>query len=202
VTWSRLGIALSIGLVVFGVIEALLPHPTLPSATSPNYSVPGLGPQTRPDPHVASRRSKTGTAAPLRSVPLQLQADAAAQSVAEQFVVATDTTDPAHPEGDAAERALLAPGLTVPRQLAWPEAWVAENRRTTTVLDPPGPAVGVGAGQVTVVLTGRTVVTTVAGPSTEVPVDERVTLHLITPWLIGPTGSAPHWVVTNVGTGS
>jgi hypothetical protein len=197
VTWSRLGITLSIGLVVFGVIEASLPYPTLPSA-----SVPGLGPQTRPDPHVASTRSKTGTAVPLRSVPLQAQADAAAQSVAERFVVATDTTDPTHPEGDAGERALLAPGLTVPRQLAWPEAWVAENRRTTMVLDPPGPAVGVGAGQVTVVLTGRMVVTTVAGPSTEVPVDERVTLHLITPWLIGPTGSAPHWVVTNVGTGS
>ena len=202
VTWSRPGIALSIGLVVFGVIEASLPHPTLPSATIPNYLGPGLGPQTRPEPHVASTRAKPGTAVPLRSVSLKSQADAAAQSVAERFVAATDTTDPTHPEGDAAERALLAPGLTVPRQLAWPEAWVAENRRTTTVLDPPGPAVGVGAGQVAVVLTGRMVVTTIAGPSTEVSVDERVTLHLITPRLTGPTGSAPHWVVTNVGTGS
>jgi hypothetical protein len=130
-----------------------------------------------------------------------------AQSVAERFVVATDTTDPTHPEGNAAERALLAPGLGVPRQLAWPEAWVAEGRRTTVVLDPPGPAVGVGAGQVAVVVTGRMVVTTIAGPSTEVPVDERVTLHLISPHpitqrLIGSTGSAPRWIVTNVGTGS
>jgi len=146
-------------------------------------------------------------AGPLRSVPPQAQADAAAQSVAEQFVVATDTTDPTHPEGDASERALLAPGLGVPRQLAWPEAWVAEGRRTTVVLDPPGPAVGVGAGQVAVVVTGRMVVTTIAGPSTEVPVDERVTLHLIKPHLItqrliGTKGSAPRWVVTNVGTGS
>jgi len=207
VTWSRLGIALSIGLVVFGVIEASLPLPTVPRATIPNYVVPGLGPQTRPDPHVASTRSKTGTAVRLRSVPFQAQADGSVQSVAVRFVVATDTTDPTHPEGDAAERALLAPGLTVPRQLAWPEAWVAENRRTTTVLDPPGPAVGVGAGEVAVVLTGRMVVTTVAGPSTEVPVDERVTLHLITPRFIGSpgavgAGSAPHWVITNVGTGS
>jgi hypothetical protein len=133
--------------------------------------------------------------------------DAAAQSVAERFVVATDTTDPNHPEGDATERALLAPGLTVSRQLAWPEAWVTENRRTTVVLDPPGPAVGLGAGHVAVVVTGRMVVTTIAGPSTEVPVDDRITLHLIKPHLItqrliGTTRSAPRWVVTNVWTGS
>ena len=197
VTWSRLGIALSIGLVVFGVIDASLPHPTLPSD-----AVSGLGPQTHPDPQMASAGTKPITAVPLQSMPLKSQAVTAAQSAAEQFVVATDTTDSTHPEGDAADRALLAPGLTVPRQLAWPEAWVVENRRTTTVLDPPGPAVRVGAGQVTVVLTGRMVVTTVAGPSTEVPVDERVTLHLIKPRLIGTTGSVPHWVVTTVGTGS
>jgi hypothetical protein len=144
---------------------------------------------------------------PLRSVPFQSQADAAAQSAAERFVVATDTTDPTHPEGDATERALLAPGLSVPHQLAWPEAWVAEGRRTTVVLDPPGPAVEVGADQVAVVITGRMVVTTIAGPSTEVPVDERVTLHLIKPHLItqrliGTKRSAPRWVVTNIGTGS
>ena len=202
VTWSRLGITLSIGLVVFGVIDASLPHPTLPSD-----AVSGLGPQTHPDPQMASAGTKPITAMPLRSMPLKSQAATAAQSVAEQFVVATDTTDPTHPEGNTSERARLAPGLTVPRQLAWPEAWVAENRRTTVVLDPPGPAVGVGAGQVAVVLTGRMVVTTIAGPSTEVPVDERVTLHLIAPRLIGPPASvearsAPRWAVTTVGTGS
>ena len=190
------------GLVVFGVVDA-----SLPNSTPPSPSVSRLGPTTSPNAHVATARSKSGTAMPLRSVPIQTQADAAAQSVAERFVVAMDTTDPTHPEGNAAERALLAPGLGVPHQLAWPEAWVAENRRTTTVLDPPGPAVGVGAGQVAVIVTGRTVVTTIAGPSTEVPVDERVTLHLISPHpitqrLIGSTGSAPRWIVTNVGTGS
>lgn len=197
VTWSRLGIALSIGLVVFGVVEASLPRPTLPSD-----AVSGLGPLTHPDPHAASTETKPITAVPLRSGEVT-----AAQSAAEQFVVATDTTDPTHPEGNTSERALLAPGLTVSRQLAWPEAWVAEGRRTTVVLDPPGPAVEVGADQVAVVLTGRMVVTTIAGPSTEVPVDERVTLHLIKPRLItqrliGTTRSAPRWVVTNVGTGS
>ena len=192
VTWSRLGIALSIGLVVFGVIDASLSHPTLPSD-----AVSGLGPQTHPDSHAASTGTKPITAVPLRSREVT-----AAQSAAEQFVVATDTTDPTHPEGNTSERALLAPGLTVPRQLAWPEAWVAENRRTTTVLDPPGPAVGVGTGQVAVVLTGRMVVTTITEPSTEVPVDERVTLRLIgSPGAVA-AGNAPHWVVTNVGTGS
>ena len=190
------------GLVVFGVVDASLPH-----STPPGPSVSRLGPQARPNAHVATARSKSGTAMPLRSVPLKSQADATAQSVAERFVVATDTTDPTHPEGNAAERALLAPGLSVPHQLAWPEAWVAEGRRTTVVLDPPGPAVGVGGDQVAVVVTGRMVVTTIAGPSTEVPVDERVTLHLIKPHLItqrliGTKRSAPRWVVTNVGTGS
>jgi len=201
-TWTRVAIALSMGLVVFGVVDASLPH-----STPPVPSVSRLGPQARPNAHVATARSKSGTAMPLRSVPLKSQADATAQSVAERFVVATDTTDPTHPEGNAAERALLAPGLSVPHQLAWPEAWVAEGRRTTVALDPPGPAVEVGADQVAVVLTGRMVVTTIAGPSTEVPVDERVTLHLIKPHLItqrliGTKRSAPRWVVTNVGTGS
>ena len=119
--------------------------------------------------------------------------------MAEEFVTATDTTDPTHPEGDTAERAALAPALAVPRRVTWPEAWVAEDRRTTVVLDPPGPVVAAGSGQVAVVVTGRTVVTTDAGQTSEVPVDERVTLRLI-----GSTGTAnpSHWVVTNVGSGS
>jgi hypothetical protein len=146
-TWTRVAIALSMGLVVFGVVDASLPHSIPPGAITPNYSVPRLGPQARPNAHVGTARSKSGTAMPLRSVPLKSQADATAQSVAERFVVATDTTDPTHPEGNAAERALLTPGLSVPRQLAWPEAWVAECRRTTVVLDPPGPAVEVGGDQ-------------------------------------------------------
>ena len=186
-TWARVGIALSIGLVVFGSVDATLPRPALPSA-----SVSGLGAPRSPNPHVANSGTKTGSAVPLRS-----GTDTAAQQVAERFVVATDTTDPNHPEGDATERALLAPGLNVLSQLKWPEAWVAEDRRTTVALDPPGPAVAVSAGQVAVVVTGRTLVTNDAGPSAEVPVDERITLRLI-----GPTASAPHWVVTNVGTGS
>jgi len=181
-TWSRLGIVVSIGLVLFGVVDASLLH-------TPGS---GLGLQTSPEPHVAHTGTKTAGATPVRS-----REDTAAQRVAEEFVAATDTTDPTHPEGDTAEQALLAPGLTVPCRLAWPEAWVAEGRRTTAVLDAPGPAVVLGPRQIAVVVTGRTVVATDAGPSTEVPVDRRVTLRLI-----GPLGSSSHWVVTAVGTGS
>jgi hypothetical protein len=83
--------------------------------------------------------------------------------------------------------------------VTWPEAWVAEHRQTTVVLDPPGPVVAVGSGQVAVVVTGRTVVTTDAGQSSEVPVDERITLRLIRPT---GTANASQWVVTDVGSGS
>ena len=182
-TWSRLGIGISVGLVLFGAIDAAIPRSTRPVA---QFS--GVGPHEIHDSAIAT------TATPVES-----KQNSAAQRVAEQFVEATDTTDATHPDGDAAERAALAPALTVPRRVAWPEAWVAEDRRTTLVLDPPGPIVPVGSGQVAVVLTGRMVVTTDIGQTSEVPVDERVMLH--------PTGStgppnSSHWVVTDVGSGS
>ena len=200
-TWSRLGIALSIGLVVFGVIDASLPHSHPPQS----LSVPRRR-GTQPERSRGHSRSKSGTAChrdqcrrnqDRRSGPIGGGAIRRGHGHHR-----SDTT----PRATQPSEPLLAPGLTVPRQLAWPEAWVAEDRRTTVVLDPPGPAVAVGAGQVAVVVTGRMVVTTDAGPSTEVPVDERVTLRLIaaliTQRLIGTTRSAPRWVVTNVGTGS
>jgi hypothetical protein len=76
---------------------------------------------------------------------------------------------------------------------------VAEDRRTTVVLDSPGPVVPVCSGQVAVVLTGRMVVSTDIGQTSEVPVDEQVTLRPN-----GPAGTpnASHWVVTDVGAGS
>ena len=177
------GSAISVGLVLFGAIDAALPH-----STRPVVQITGVGSQEIPDSAIAT------AATPEVSVQ-----DSAAQRVAEEFVEATDTTDPTHPEGDTAERAALAPALTVPRRVTWPEAWVAENRRTTVVLDPPGPVVPVGSGQVAVVVTGRMVVTTDIGQTSEVPVDERVTLRPT-----GPAGTpnASHWVVTDVGSGS
>jgi len=179
-SWSRLGIGISIGLVLFGAIDATLPHSARPDS--------GVGSQTTPDSVVTTA-----------SAPAMSGQDSAALRVAEEFVIATDTTDPTSPEGDTVERAAVAPGLAVPRRVAWPEAWVAEDRRTTVVLDPPGPVVAAGSGQVAVVVTGRTVVTTDADQNSEVPLDERISLRLIDP--TGPV-NASHWVVADVGTGS
>ena len=182
-TWSRLGIGISVGLVLFGAIDAALPR-----STRPVTQFSGVGPH---EIHASAIATTT--------TPVVSEQNSAAQQVAEEFVEATDTTDPTHPQGDTAERAALAPALTVPRRVTWPEAWVAEDRRTTVVLDPPGPVVPVGSGQVAVVLTGRMVVTTDIGQTSEVPVDEQVTLHPT-----GPAGppNASHWEVTNVGAGS
>jgi hypothetical protein len=181
--WYRLGIGVSIGLVLFGAIDAALPHSARPVVRST-----GLGSQGIPDSAVAPR--------PKPEVSAQ---NSAVQQIAEEFVEATDTTDSAHPEGDSAERAALAPALTVPRRVTWPEAWVVENRHTTVRLDPPGPVVAVGSGRAAVVVTGRTIVTTDAGTTSEVPIDERVTLRPIDP---AGSPNASDWVVTNVGSGS
>lgn len=182
-TWSRLGIGVSIGLVVFGAIDAALAH-----STGTVAQISGVGPHETPDSAIATA-----------TTPLASAQDSAAQRVAEGFVEATNTTDTTHPEGDTAARAALAPAMAVPTRVAWPEAWVAEHRRTAVELDQPGPVVAVGSRQVAVVITGRTIVTADVGTSSEVPVDERITLHRM-----GPTGTAstPHWVITNVGSGS
>ena len=182
-TWSRLGIGISVGLVLFGAIDAALPH-----SARPVVRISGFGPHEIPDSPIATRTTPEVSAQ-----------NSAAQRVAEEFVKATDTTDPTHPEGETVERAALAPALTVPRRATWPEAWVAEDRRTTVVLDSPGPAVPVGSGQVAVVVTGRMVVTTDIGQTSEVPVDERVTLR---PTGLAGSPNASHWVVTDVGSGS
>jgi len=95
-TW----IALSIGLVVFGVVDASLPiHPSQP------LGLPGRT-NDQPERSRGHCTVEVGNAMPLRSVPLKSQATQRPIG-AERFVVATDTTDPTHPEGDASERALL-----------------------------------------------------------------------------------------------
>ena len=182
-TWSRLGIGISIGLVLFGAIDA-----ALPDSTGPIVRSAGVGSQETPD--SAITRATT---------PVVSRQDRTALRVAEEFVEATGTTDPTHPEGDTAEQAALALDLAVPRPIVWPEAWVAEDRQTAVELDPPGAVVAEGSGQVAVVVTGRTIVTTDAGQSSEVPVDERIRLRSI-----GPSGTAhaSGWVVTDVGSGS
>jgi hypothetical protein len=169
--------------VLFGAIDAAFPR-----SARPVGQISGVGP------HEIHPSAITTAATPRVS-----EQNSAAQQIAEEFVEATDTTDPILPEGDTAERAALAPALTVPRRVTWPEAWVAEDRRTTVVLDSPGPVVPVGSDKVAVVLTGRMLVTTDIGHTSEVPLNERVTLHSTRP--TGPQNTS-HWVVTNVGTGS
>ncbi len=190
-TWSRVGVAVSVGLVVFGVIDAALPRQD-PAETQSSAGAVAGGVTAA----VNGTDSGRGSAR-----------NFAAQRVAEQFVMATHTTDTIHPEGDVAEEAMLAPHLDVLRHVPWPEAWMAEYHRTTVALDPPGPALGVGVGKMVVLVTGRMFVSTDAGPSTEVPVAQRITLRWITPSRIaqsrlplGGTGSG--WIVIDVGTDS
>jgi hypothetical protein len=185
-TGTRLGIVVSIGLMIFGIVDAALPHSPVSQGGRRTGPVPRLSRATK-SLATTSAPSLVGTAA---------------ERVAEEFVAATDTTDPAHPQGATAEQIELAQGLAAPRLLAWPEAWVAENRRTTVVLDSPGPVVVVGTGQVAVVVTGRMVVTADTGPSTEVPVDERITMQWVRSEAALPPHGTSHWVVTDVGTGS
>jgi len=175
-TWSGVGIAVSAGLIVFGIVEAALPHhPT----TSVANSVATADVTTR---------------------------DIGAQRVAEEFVAATDTTDPAHVQGIIATEVALAPHLAIPHRVAWPPAWTAEQRHTVVVLDPPGPPLSVAGGQVAVIVTGAMTVTMNFSRPLAVPVAERVTLR----HLSGPPSPASrvsggrtmgHWVVTAVEAG-
>ena len=148
-----------VGLVAFGAVTALLPR--------------NVSPRLVPAP-------VSGTIAGLRAANVAAQLvtaqPTAAQQVAVRFVTASDTTDPAQPEGNVAIETALAPGLAVPHVVR-PEAWVAEDRRTTVVLDPPGHPVA-GRGAVAVIVTGRTVTTDTAPPQI-VPLDERILLDRV-----------------------
>jgi hypothetical protein len=184
-TRARVGAGLSVGLIVFGVLDATLPRH--PSGIGRAPAVPAL------------RHAARGAVAAF--------AETAAQDVAERFVIATDTTDPAHPEGDVVTQSTLAPELTSPHDLSWPVAWSTEQRHTTVVLDPPGPPLAESGGQVAVVLVGTVTVTTDSGPPTAVPLAERVTLRRLSDSAV--SGNAVHggrgflyWVVTSVEAGS
>jgi len=207
-TWSRVGIACSIGLVVFGVLDAALPHRALSHPRLSRASASKAPAPKSPDPHATNPEPRTtGT------LPVSEGSALAAQQVAQRFTTAIDTTGPAHPDGNTAEWADLAPGLIVPRGLVQPEAWVTEDRKTTVVLDPPGPVVMAGVRQVVVAVTGQMIVTTNLGPPDAVPIDEKITLRLVrstgtasagrraSPEGVAAGNSATHWVVTDVGVG-
>jgi len=156
-TRARVGAGLSVALIVFGVIDAALPQHR--SSFEPATAVP--------TPQQGARDAGAASS------------ETAAQDVAERFVIATDTTDPAHPEGDVVTQSALAPELKDPHDLSWPVAWSTEDRRTTVVLDPPGAPLAESGGQLVVVLVGVITVTTDSGPPTAVPLAERVTLCLV-----------------------
>jgi hypothetical protein len=195
-TRARVGAGLSIVLIVFGVIDATVPqHPGFPQHTG------GLGSAA------AAPRLQRGARDAVAASP-----ETAAQDVAERFVIATDTTDPAHPGGDVVTESTLAPELTSPHDMSWPVAWTKEERCTTVALDPPGPPLAESSGQVVVILTGVMTVTTDSSPPTAVPLVDRVTLRLVSDGPLsdrGVSGDAVHggrrsirWVVTSVEVGS
>ena len=120
----------------------------------------------------------------------------AVQQVAERYVIACDTTDPAHPAGDLATETALAPSLDVSHDVVMPAAWSAEDRRTTVALDPPGPPMAEHDSTVAVIVTGIMTVTSDSGPPAAVPVAERITLHLT------PGGGEWTWRVVGVEVGA
>ena len=178
-TWGRVGIAVSAGLIVFGIVDAALPHHLRSSMVGASSGSGG---------HGATSIATGGVAAQ----------DTAAGRVAEEFVAATDTTGPEDPEGDVSIEAALAPQLAFGHSVSWPAAWTTQQRRTTVVLDPPGPALSVASGQVTVIVTGTMTVSSGTAPPTSVPISERVVLRHV------PEGAVPKdrppggWVVTGV----
>jgi hypothetical protein len=121
----------------------------------------------------------------------------ATQQTAEQFVIACDTTDPAHPAGEVATETALAPGLVVPHDQVVPALWKTENRRTTVVLDPPGQPVAEPGDMVAVIVTGIMTVTSDSAAPAAVPVAERIALHR------SPNdGGASGWRVVDVEVGA
>jgi hypothetical protein len=153
ITWSRVGAALCVALIISGAVSALLPddHGAQP------LRLPLL----------------RGTA----DQPTQVLAQSrAAQQVAEAFVVARDTTDPAHPAGDVGTETALAPALVM-THVVGPALWRTEDRTTTVVLDPAGQPVAVRGDTVAVIVTGIMTVTSDSGPPVSVPIAERITLR-------------------------
>ena len=189
-TWSRIGAAISVALIAFGALTALLPHhgasaPTLMPVTpaTQNNRVANFGADALAAPQVA------------------------AQQAAERFVTACDTTDPTRPDGDVATQAALAPGLVLPRDVAEPAAWKSEDRTTTVALNAPGQPVVEGADTVAVIVTGTMTVTPDSGPAQRVPITERIALrplnddHSAVDHSIGDRGTSG-WRVVGVEVGA
>ncbi len=159
-TWSRVGVAISVALIAFGAIVAILPH------------------HRDAEPSPISLRRGTGDDGHANLSAQELVAQqTAAQQVAVRYVTACDTTNPAQPNGDVATQAALAPALALPHEMVRPAAWRTGDRTTTVALDGPGQPVRKGADTVAVIVTGTMSVTSDSGPAQLVPLVERIALR-------------------------
>lgn len=184
-TWSRVGLAVSVGLIIVGTLVAVFAHHQ--TSVPPPMPIPG----SRPGGVAGGASARTSAA---QQVAAQ---QVAVQQTAVQFVTACDTTDPLHPTGNVATETELAPALAFPHAATWPALWMAEGRRTTLALGSPGQPVAEPGGQVAVIVTGVMTVTSDAGPPAAVPVTEKVTLRP------SPAGSGSSgWLVTGVEVGA
>ncbi|MGO8862453.1 MAG: hypothetical protein ACLQRH_17075 [Acidimicrobiales bacterium] len=183
-TWSRVGVAISVALIAFGAVTALLPHHTV------------APPPPVPVPQDTAGRGATGSHKELGAQ------ETAAQEVAERFVTACDTTDPAQPNGDVATEAVLAPALAVPHDIVEPVAWRTEHRATTVALDAPGQPVAERGDTVAVIVTGTMTVTSDSGPTQLVPLAERVSLRPLNDDHSNGDRGVPGWQVVGVEVGA
>ena len=159
-TWSRVGVAISVALIAFGAIVAILPHHR----------------DAEPSPMTLARGTAGDGPSNLSAQELGAQ-QTAAQEVAVRYVTACDTTNPAQPNGDVATQAALAPALAVPHETVHPAAWRTEDRTTTVALDAPGQPVAKRGDTVAVIVTGTMTVTSDSGPAQLVPLVETITLR-------------------------
>jgi hypothetical protein len=169
----------SAGLIVFGIVDAALPHHPRSSMVGASSSSGGHGATSIATGGVTTQNTAAG-------------------HVAEEFVAATDTTGPEDPEGDLAIEAALAPQLAFGHSVSWPAAWTTQQRRTTVALDAPGPALSVGSGKVSVIVTGTMTVTSDAASPVKVPISERVILHRVPEGAVLRDRPPGGWVVTGV----
>ena len=146
-TWSRVAVAICVALIAFGAVTALLPRHA------------GSRPTATPVPNARAGGGVASVAGQKFAAPLVAAQQTAAQQVAVRFVTVCDTTDPAHPDGDVATEATLAPRLVVPRDMVEPAAWRTEDRATTVVLDAPGQPVAQRGDTMAVIVTGTLIVT-------------------------------------------
>ena len=182
-TWSRVGVAVCVGLIAFGAVVAAPPPPR-------HDAVPLPMPRSREE-TAGDRRLPTWRA----------------QELAAQQVGRAVRHRLRHDRSGASRRATWPPRPPSLRGWWCPTTWwgrppgATEDRRTTVVLDPPGQPVAERGDTVAVIVTGIMTVTSDSGPPQTVPVAERITLHRLDDHSAGDRG-ASGWRVVGVEVGA